>query len=117
MNNKNEKVKNAIMIGTLCALSYLGVYIARNMLGAVTPQMVASGAYTNEYIGTVSSLFFIAYAVGQLINGMIGQKIKPKYMLSFGMLFAGISAFIFPHTMNDVTLARLSYSLMGFFLL
>ena len=116
MNNKNEKVKNAIMIGTLCALSYLGVYIARNMLGAVTPQMVESGAYTNEYIGTVSSLFFIAYAIGQLINGIVGQKIKPKYMLSFGMFLAGISAFVFPHTMNNVALARLSYSLMGFFL-
>ena len=45
---KNEKAKNAFMIGTLCALSYLGVYIARNMLGAVTPQMVESGTYTNE---------------------------------------------------------------------
>jgi len=112
----NQKVKNAIMIGTLCALSYLGVYIARNMLGAVTPQMIESGLYTNEHIGTVSSLFFIFYAIGQLINGMIGQKIKPKYMLSFGMLLAGISAFVFPHTMNDINLARISYSMMGFFL-
>jgi len=112
----NQKAKNAFMIGTLCALSYLGVYVARNMLGAVTPQIVESGAYTNEYIGAVSSLFFMAYAFGQLINGLVGQKIKPKYMLGFGMILAGISAFVFPHTMNNVTIARLSYALMGFFL-
>lgn len=113
---KNEKAKNAFMIGTLCALSYLGVYIARNMLGAVTPQMVESGTYTNEYIGTVSSLFFMAYAFGQLINGLVGQKIKPKFMLGFGMILAGISSFIFPHTMDNIALARISYALMGFFL-
>ena len=35
--------KKAIMIGSLCSVSYLAVYIARNILGAVTPQMVEQG--------------------------------------------------------------------------
>lgn len=113
---KNQKAKNALMIGILCGVSYLGVYIARNMLGAVTPQIIESGVYTNEYIGTVSSLFFIAYAFGQLINGLVGQKITAKYMLGFGLLLAGISSVIFINTIQNMTFARLSYALMGFFL-
>ena len=32
------ELRNAIYIGTLCAVSYLAVYFARNILGAVTPQ-------------------------------------------------------------------------------
>ena len=31
------EAKKAIYIGTLCSVSYLAVYFARNILGAVTP--------------------------------------------------------------------------------
>lgn len=55
----SPKAKNAVMIGTLCSISYFAVYIARNILSAVTPQMV-EGGYTEAYIGEISalSLFF-----------------------------------------------------------
>ena len=33
------KAKHAIMLGSLCSISYFAVYIARNLLGAVTPGM------------------------------------------------------------------------------
>ena len=77
---KQEKVKNAVMIGSLCSVSYLAVYVARNILSAVTPQMIAADGFTNGYIGEVSSVYFIFYAVGQLINGAIGDKIKAHYI-------------------------------------
>ena len=32
--------KNAIYIGVLCSAAYLAVYIARNMLSAVTPELL-----------------------------------------------------------------------------
>lgn len=72
---KDKNVGNAIIIGGLCSVSYLAVYIARNLLGAVTPQMIESGKFTTEYIGTLSSYYFIFYAVGQLINGVLGDKV------------------------------------------
>ena len=68
----NTEAKKAILIGGLCALAYLAVYVARNILSAVTPEMIDSGIFTTEAIGTMSSLFFIAYAIGQLINGLLG---------------------------------------------
>ena len=39
----NQRAKNAVLIGTLCSVSYFAVYIARNILGAITPQMVDAG--------------------------------------------------------------------------
>ena len=77
---KDQKVMNAIMIGSLCSISYLAVYFARNILSAVTPQIVEQGVFTTEYIGSMSSMYFIFYAVGQLINGAIGDKIKARYL-------------------------------------
>ena len=49
--------KRAIMIGSMCSLSYLAVYVARNILGAVSPQMIESGLFTTENIGTLSSVY------------------------------------------------------------
>ena len=93
---KNKKVMNAIYIGTLCSVSYLAVYFARNMLSAITPQMTEGGLYSEEFIGDLSSLYFIFYAVGQFINGLIGDRIKAKYMISFGLIFSGVCSFVFP---------------------
>ena len=109
-------VKRAILIGTICSVSYLGVYIARNILGAVTPQMISSGVSTTESIGTLSSIYFITYAVGQLINGIIGDRISPKYMISLGLILAGISNIVFTLTANNILSAYIAYGFTGFFL-
>ncbi len=113
----NKKVRNALLLGVLCSVSYLAVYIARNVLGAVTPQMIESGGYTEEFIGSVSSVYFVFYAVGQLINGAIGDKIKARNMISFGLVLAGVCNFMFPVLNPENPLSiRIVYGMTGFFL-
>lgn len=115
--SQKQQVKNAIMLGTLCSISYLAVYIARNVLSAVTPKMI-EGGFTEAYIGSVSSAYFIFYAVGQLINGLVGDKIKAKYMISFGLFLAGVanSASVFVFEAGTLTTAIYVHALTGFFL-
>lgn len=114
--NLSANARKAVLLGSMCAISYLAVYIVRNILGTVTPQMIESGSFTTEQIGTLSSIYFITYAVGQLINGTIGDKIKAKYMIGFGLIFAGISNLIFSFTYKTPTVAFVAYAAMGFFL-
>lgn len=116
MLNLSERAKNAVLIGTLCSVSYLAVYVARNVLSAVTPYIISGGEYDKEYIGAISSLYFIFYAVGQLINGAIGDKIKARYMISFGLFLAGVTNFVFPWIIQYKIGATLVYSMTGFFL-
>lgn len=113
---KDINARNAFFIGGLCAISYMTVYIGRNMLSATTPQIIDSDGYTTKYIGAVSSLFFAFYAIGQLINGMIGDKIKAKYMLGCGLAFAGICNAIFPYIIDQPLTSRIVYGISGFFL-
>ncbi len=112
----SEQARNALFIGSLCSVAYLSVYIVRNVLSAVTPQITDAGIYTEEFIGTMSSLFFIAYGIGQLINGMIGDKIKAKYMISVGLLLAGISNLLFPVLAQFPYANLVAYGITGFFL-
>ena len=112
----SKNARNAIFLGGTCAVAYLAVYIARNVLGAVSPQM-AEGGITDAYLGNLSSLYFVCYAVGQLINGIIGDKIKARYMISFGLLLAGITNLTFSLlTEVSLTLALVAYGATGFFL-
>ncbi len=113
---KNSSVRNAVFIGTLCSISYLGVYFARNILSVVTPQIIEGGVYSEEYIGSISSMFFIFYAVGQLINGLVGDKIKARYMISFGLLLSGVCNALFPYMLDLPWAAHLTYGMIGFFL-
>ncbi len=113
---KNSSVRNAVFIGTLCSISYLGVYFARNILSVVTPQIIEGGVYSEEYIGSISSMFFTFYAVGQLINGLVGDKIKARYMISFGLLLSGVCNAMFPYMLDLPFAAHLIYGMIGFFL-
>ena len=113
----NTELKKALSIGSLCFVSYLGVYFLRNILSTISPQMVNEGRITNDQIGSLSSLFFITYAVGQLINGALGDKIKAKYMLSIGLVLAGISNYLFLQFFEERwSLAYVIYGLSGLFL-
>ena len=112
----SENAKKAIMIGSMCSFSYLAVYIARNLLSAVTPQMLEGGAFTEEFIGNISSVYFFVYAIGQLINGAIGDKIKARYMISFGLLLAGLCNLFFPLVSHLPWAVTAVYGATGFFL-
>ena len=112
----NQKAKEALVIGGICATSYFAVYIARNVLSVVTPGMVENGDFTKEYIGNISSLFFIFYAIGQLLNGMLGDRIKARYMMSAGLLLAGAASISFPYIIYTPFVAKAAYSVTGLFL-
>lgn len=110
----SQSAKNAIYLGALSCLSYLAVYFARNILGAVTPSMIEGGVFDEEFIGRLSSLYFIFYAVGQLINGIIGDRVKAKYMMGLGLLCAGISNAFFVFLAKTPTAAMIAYGITGF---
>ena len=56
----NSEAKKASQIGLLCTIAYLAVYVARNMLGGVSPGMIETGRYTEAHIGTISTGYLIA---------------------------------------------------------
>ena len=110
----SRNAKNAFLLGGLCAIAYLAVYFARNVLSAVSQQMIDGGRFDEAYIGALSSTFFVFYAVGQLINGAIGDKINARYMISTGLLLAAALNAVFPLIATNSFLSKLSYGLVGF---
>ena len=112
----SQKAKEAVLLGGTCALAYLVVYVVRNVLGTVSNQMVGQGIFDREFVGTLSSVFFICYAIGQLVNGTIGNYVKGRYMICGGLLLAACANYGFSLCPASVPLAFIAYGACGFFL-
>ena len=69
---KDDELRNAVFLGSMCIVSYLGCYFARNVLSVVSPQMLVFTGFTVEFIGMLSTGYMFTYAFGQLLNGRIG---------------------------------------------
>lgn len=112
----SKAAKKAILIGSMCSLSYLAVYVAKNVLGPAVPEMVESGTFTRALTTNMTSVYFIVYAVGQLINGYVGNFIPAKYMISIGLFMAGVCHGAFSAADGAAIPSFLAYAASGFFL-
>ena len=111
---KNIEVRKAISLGAVCTLSYLACYFARNLLSAVTPYMLETG-FSVEFIGLMSTAWMLCYALGQLINGFVGDHVPAKIMAGGGLCLAGVcNLVLYLSTGENVML--IAYALSAFFL-
>ncbi|MBQ4259193.1 MAG: MFS transporter [Lachnospiraceae bacterium] len=113
---KTKEARNAFYIGGMCTIAYLITYLGRNILSAISPQIIEEGVFGTEFIGTLSSLFFICYAFGQLLNGIIGDKIRANYMISLGLILSGAGGICFSFLTGYPKSISVIYGMMGFFL-
>ena len=110
----SSAAKKAFLLGGLCSVAYLAVYVAKNTLSACTPQITEAGVFSTEQIGSMASVYFIVYAIGQLINGAIGDKVKAKYMISFGLVLSSIGILTLPRLSAHPLYAYIAYGSTGF---
>lgn len=111
---KDIEVRKAISLGAVCTLSYLACYFARNLLSAVTPYML-EGGYSVEFIGLLSTAWMLCYAIGQLINGFVGDHVPAKYMAGGGLCLAGVCNLLL-YLFNTEGVMLPAYALSAFFL-
>ena len=61
----------------VCWVTYLIAYLCRVNMSSALPKLEAAFGVTNGTLGVAGSLFFIVYAVGQLVNGALGDRVSP----------------------------------------
>lgn len=112
MNKNNNPIKAETNISTsrylfaICFLVYCTSYIARGSFSFVRSTMIEGGAIGEEIAGAISAAYFIFYALGQLINGFLGDKLPP-----FWMVTVGLCVVILSNIMMSVAQPSLAYVL------
>ena len=94
--NRNDSVKKAFLVGGISVFSYVSNYVLRNLLSVLTPFMLKESLYGKEYIALLSTCYMIAYAAGQLLNGILGDRFRAAFMVLTGLSVAGIASVLFP---------------------
>ena len=84
---KNNKKLLTVLI--LCWLTYVFAYLCRLNLSTVLDKASLGLGVTVEYLGIASSIYFCTYAVGQLINGFVGDRVTPHKFIIFALLMTG----------------------------
>lgn len=109
----DKKLSRALKIGSFSIATYLASYITRNILSVSTPEMIKEAFFTKEYTGLLSSACFIFYAVGQLVNGFLGDRIHPKLMVAAGLGLSSAATLSVP-CFNSRILHFAAFALIGF---
>ena len=88
-NSKRER-----NIFLLCFLAYSATYVCRLNYSSIIPELSSHGVLSESKIASVSSAFFICYGLGQIVSGIIGDKLNTRYMIFFGVFLSSISNII-----------------------
>ena len=96
-----------------CWMAYAISYLCRsNVSIALTPMMEQLG-WDKTQAGMIGTVFFWVYALGQLVNGYLGDKISPKYYMITGMAVTMAANLAMGFT-NSLGLAVFFWGLNGF---
>lgn len=74
----------------LCWIAYTSTYICRLNFSAVIPELTSGNVMSESRIAAVSSVFFVCYGVGQLISGIIGDRLNTRMMIFSGVLVSSL---------------------------
>ena len=67
-------------------LTYTLAYTLRVNIAVVIPALISERGYTLTEMGLVTSLYFITYMLGQLVNGYLGDRIGSKKLIVVGLI-------------------------------
>ena len=99
----------------LCWLVYAVAYLARAGISAGFGQL-ATHFHTNDtYLGLLGGAFFAAYALGQLINGFLGDRVQPERFIGVSML-GSMGVYGMALLLNNAVVLTILWALNGFFL-
>lgn len=108
-----KETKKATVIGVTCIFTYVVNYYLRHILSVLTPTLLSTGNFSMVHIANLSSAYMIFYAVGQLINGFLGDFFSPKNMVSIGLYVSGGAMSVFPFVHGDL-LQIVCFACFGF---
>jgi len=111
--NLSQK-RGAITIILLCVIAYVSIYIARKNYSVCMTDMIADGILDKVTGGTAGTAFLACYAGGQLFNGVLGDRVSPKYMVSIGLFGAGVCNLLMSSVQIGL-LVPLFWGLNGYF--
>ena len=91
---KNNAVSGTKMLGFLCPLIYFGSYITRKNYAIVIAEIIAAEGIGEADAALADTLALISYGIGQVVSGFLGDRFKPKTLITCGLTATTIINFL-----------------------
>ncbi len=83
----SEKGRFLFLLGFL---AYFSSYIARSAYAASLPEIILDTGWDKSTLGLAGTMFFTSYAIGQLVNGIMGDKLSNRTMIFSGLILSAV---------------------------
>jgi len=81
----SKKQQNSIFFAVLCCMIYFASYLTRKNYASVLVEIIDDLQIPETLAGIADMGSFITYGVGQLISGVLGDRIPPRKMIAVGL--------------------------------
>lgn len=96
-------------------VTYASFYLLRVNISIVLPDIMEEFSFTKTDMGLVLSSLFVLYAIGQGVNGQLGDKINSKRIITLGLLSSAVLNIIFGFSGGFLGLMIVLWGLNGYF--
>lgn len=96
-------------------VTYASFYLVRVNISVALPGIMEEFGLTKTNMGIVLSSLFAMYAIGQFINGQLGDKLNSRKIITIGLLSSAILNFIFGFTGGVMGFMVVIWGLNGYF--
>ena len=98
----------------ILTLVYFSSYITRKNFATVLQQIITETEIAKDALSVVLVSMTVAYGLGQIINGRLGDKFKPTNMIFVGIIIATAVNLIFPFASGSIVLMSILWAINGF---
>ncbi|MBQ9544173.1 MAG: MFS transporter [Clostridia bacterium] len=106
------KTKYFFPLTLLCSLAYFASYLTRINYQVLISAISEAESVDKSTASLAITALFITYGLGQLLAGMLGDRIDPRVLIFGGLTFSVAINFILP-SMPDVTSMTLLWGFNG----
>jgi OPA family glycerol-3-phosphate transporter-like MFS transporter len=96
-------------------LTYMTFYLGRVNIGIAKPFMMAEYSITPALFGMIGLALFIMYAIGQFINGQLGDKFGARRIISLGLIVSSILNLLMGFSNGIIWMFILFWGANGYF--
>ena len=109
-----KKTLSAKQTAWLLAVVYFSSYVTRINFAAIIQEVTTATGFAKTSLSVILVCLSITYGAGQIINGFVGDKVKPQYMILCGLSLSSLINLIFPFCAASIPAMCVLWGINGF---
>ena len=110
----STKVIGGKKLAWALTLIYFSSYVTRINLAAVISEVVTATGFARTELAVALTCLSSTYGIGQIVNGRLGDYVKPQNLILTGLIIATVINFAFPLLAASPMLMAALWGVNGF---